>query len=54
MFGIFSATADPLTYASPPSSGGLTPAGRQRLEAQRPGVAVAGTISAHAGAQVGR
>ena len=41
-FGIFSATADPQPYAPPPSSGVLTPADQQRLEALRPGAAVAG------------
>jgi hypothetical protein len=54
MFGIFSATANPRPYAPPPSSRVLTPADRQRLEALRPGAAVAGPISAPAAGQVGR
>jgi hypothetical protein len=40
MFGIFSAIADPPTCDPRPSSRGLTPANRQRLEALRPGARV--------------
>ena len=54
MFGLFSSTADPRPYAPPPASGALTPADRQRLEALRPGAAVAGPISAPSPAQLGR
>jgi hypothetical protein len=54
MFGIFSATSDPGPYAPPPASGALTPADRQRLEALRPGAAVAGPITAPAAAHLGK
>ena len=54
MFGLFSASADLRPYQPPRASGALSPADRERLEALRPGAAMARPLPAAAAAQLGR